>query len=161
LGIITGFMAVSTVRLVRRRDARLAGFQVRRAGHLNRTGRFAMMAITLWFTFVVHSFLVQRLRYHGLAALSLVDISWEQSASPRWKFANASDGDQKRILLARASLEKANNFGIFAWSDVKVGLAWIAALHGDREMAADYLRTAIKLNPQSEELREMLNELGF
>jgi ferredoxin len=159
LGVINGFLAVAIIRLARRQNAHLASFQVRRAGRLTRAGKVAVITAALWFAFVAHSFSVQYLRHQGMAALRNIHITWEESASPRWTFANASDHDRRNIHLARASLEKADNFGLLDWSDVKLGLAWIAMLQGDREIAATYLGEAIKLSHESEQLREMLLEL--
>jgi ferredoxin len=161
LGVMTGYLAVAVGRIPQRKEVLLGSFQIRRACRLTRVGLFAVLVIALWFAFVAHSFLVQWHRHRGMTKLSQLTVSWEESVSPDWRFATLSNRDQTLIRSAQINLEKADRLGLLDVTDVKLGLAWIALLHGERSAAKTYVRQAIALSPKHEQLQEMLLDISL
>ena len=144
LGIaaVTTFLAVKTLRLVRRSDTTFLKYLLRRDGSFTRAGWMFLTFALIWLGLTVHSGWI---RYHegrGAAAYQKIVIPDELAlARPnpsRWL--NASD--REGIAEGKLHYQTAVHFGLFANTDALPKLAWIEYLTGNTYQAVDLLRKA-------------------
>ncbi len=159
LGAATGYLAVFFLRLHRRRDVRLQHLTLRRQGRLTNRGWCIAALLISWFGFVVHSAYVQFHSYEGRRCLSQISVTWEELLFGAVRASQLSSKHQQVIHEAQWHLERAAAAGLMEMAEAQAGLAWIAMLHDDPEVAEVHLRRAVACRSRSDSLREMLFEL--
>lgn len=156
-GVITALLAVTVGRLFYRCDVRLQRFTLRAGGRLTTAGYVCAVMTVAWCAFLAHSFVVQYHRDNGLNALYRVQINWSELTPGHSWLSRLSAREDELLRTARASLQLSDDLGVVDVFDVKLGLSLIAVVQGEKIRGEQYLRDAVRLEPDSL-AREMLME---
>jgi len=155
VGVITAFLAIQLIRIFRRPDHRIQNIQIKRRRQLTKIGTWGVVALCLWFVFVIHSIFVQYHRYRGRDHLGRIVVTWTElltrSAQPRFTAAERAD-----IEKALYSYGAADWGGLVGVKEVKLGLGIGSLMQDDFEKAEIYLRQAYQLDPAG--VRELWSE---
>jgi tetratricopeptide (TPR) repeat protein len=166
IAIVTTYLALKLIRLVRSTDLAFYRFNLKRAGTVQRAGWvFASFAV-MWIGFNAHSGWV---RYHeaaGTRAYERVRIPDELALArinpKQW----LTQTDRDNISAGMRHFRTAANTGLFVNSTAMPKRAWLEYLGGNTETAADLLAAAAaNQNGQARALSNyyrgaILNRLG-
>ncbi len=156
-GVIASFFAIQLIRMCRRADHRLQNLQLKRQRRLTKAGRLAVVALCLWFVFLVHSVFVQYHRYRGRDHLSRIAVTWPEllTGSAQSRF---TKDDLANIDKALFSYDASNRVGLLSVKEVKLGMAVGSLMRDDFQTAEIFLRQALQLDPASVQVRELWGE---
>lgn len=146
VAIITGYLAIQFLRIFRKRDLRIQSFRLKRSGTITKTGWCAIICLSAWFAFNVHSFIVQYNRYQGKALLARVTASWPELLEGDSLRKRLSDDDRSNIEAGLKKLQLTDRIGLRDVMDVKLGLIYATMMKGDLQAAERYLREAHAIN---------------
>jgi polyferredoxin len=143
IGPILAFIAIMGVRIVLRKDVRVGGFQLKRAGRLSSAGwSFATMAVLIA-AFTVHSGFI---RYHeeagGRAYAKIEQLQ-----------AGGAQIDPRQIASALSHVRFCERWGLLWHPEMDRRLATLHLLDGSEASAEPYIRRILAREPQDAQSR--------
>jgi len=138
LGGIMGYVAVLTIRLLRRESVAFNKFRLKRSGRLNTAGSYFLAGSCVLLLFVGHSAFV---RFHEFKGHGAYDkITSVGSAQPL-------PDDPALLAGATAHLEQVERWGLFNPPELDQRLATLHLLGDSPELADPYLERIVEREP--------------
>lgn len=157
IGVMTAYLTVQCLRLLRQRDLRVQSFKLKQKNQLTNAGRIMVGLLLGWSVFTIHSFFVQYHRHQGRANMAQVSVLWhELLAGSAQKKLTHSDHDH--IDRAIRGYELSDQFGLLDVLEVKLNLAIGKLMKSDFDAAERFMRQAHKIDSMAvgETYREFL-----
>jgi tetratricopeptide (TPR) repeat protein/NAD-dependent dihydropyrimidine dehydrogenase PreA subunit len=149
LAAVTAFLTLKLARLMRDQNVRLQNLSLKRGGRLTRAGAGFLAGMVVWLAFTSHSAVVRASSWNGhrrLALLELSDEVWLAGDDPK---PAASPAHAAALASARASLERADRWGLLPTPLVLHDLVWVYLAVGELDRAEDAARRMIDAAPGS------------
>jgi len=138
LGGIMGYIAVLTIRLLRRESVAFNKFRLKRSGRWTTAGAYSLVGSFVMFLFVGHSAFVRYHEFNGHAAYDAVTTMGPGLASPE---------DPALLASATTHLETVERWGLFNPPELDQRLATLHLLSSSPEQADPYLQRIVARSP--------------
>ncbi len=166
IAIITTFLALRTLRLVRANDLSFYRYNLKSAGTIQKAGWAFLAFAVSWIGLNAHSGWVHYHESGGASAFQSLQIPDELALAEIKPDQWLNPTDRVNIAEGKRHLDAAVNFGLFTNTEALPKLAWFEYLSGNTERSVDLLGTAAEhQNGQAKALSlyyrgAILNRLG-
>ena len=159
LAAVSAFLTIRMMRLFSRPHVRLKPWILKSEGRWRPAGLIFGLLTLGWFAFTLHSAVAQGSRLAGRHFLAQTEATRADVLSGR--FRDRWYGDDHVAAAGRTldHFRRAERWALVDVPEVKLGLAWGLLLQNEVDPAAELIQEALRLNPESGQLREDLFQL--